>query len=117
MDCAQVIPCWIGFHTPSTSDRRGGPFINGQWSREGARIWVNGAEVVPPKWENAGYMPAKTSRDEKPLVNEGYAYREPMMVSFKQGWNRILVKSPRVKDSWKWMFTFLPLDTELNIEL
>ncbi|MCH7227372.1 family 20 glycosylhydrolase [Haloferula sp. A504] len=115
-DEAREIPCWIGFNTPSTSDRRAGPMISGKWSHEDGRVWVNGEELEPPRWENEGYMPAKTARDERPFVNEGYAYREPALVKLDKGWNRVLVKAPKTSKGWKWMFTFLPLEDDLKIE-
>ena len=108
----QEVPCWIGFNTPSTSDRRAGPMIAGKWSHEDGRVWVNGEAIEPPAWENAGPTPGK----EEPFTNEGYAYREPTMVSLQKGWNRVLIKAPRKKNGWKWMFTFLPLTDGLKIE-
>ena len=54
---------------------------------------------------------------EKPLLDEGYSFREPTLIPLKKGWNEVLIKLP-VKDfkgrSWdnpvKWMFTFAPID-------
>ncbi len=109
---AREVPCWIGFNTPSTSDRRMGPMVEGKWSHEDGRVWVNGEEVEPPEWTQAGAVPGK----EEPFTDEGYAYRDPTMVKFEKGWNRVLVKAPREKDGWKWMFTFLPLVDELKVE-
>ena len=107
---AREVPCWIGFNTPSTSDRRAGPAVAGQWSGEGGRVWVNGEEVPPPRWANAGYVPEQPWADERPFVDEGYAYREPARIALRKGMNRVLVKAPRKKGGWKWMFSFAPLD-------
>ncbi|MGZ3955084.1 MAG: beta-N-acetylhexosaminidase, partial [Flavisolibacter sp.] len=73
-------------------------------------IWVNGDRVEPPNWKHAG----QKGNSEKPLVDEGYEYRQPTMVLLKKGWNSVLIKCPvgsfKGKD-WqnpvKWMFTFV----------
>lgn len=111
-DEAREVPCWIGFNTPSTSDRRAGPMVDGKWSHEDGRVWVNGEAIEPPEWTHAGAVPGK----EEPFSDEGYAYRNPTVVAFEKGWNRVLVKAPRKNDGWKWMFTFLPLVDELKVE-
>ncbi|BCX46161.1 alpha-sialidase [Haloferula helveola] len=109
-DEAMDLACWIGFNTPSTSDRRCGPTVEGKWSHEDGMVWVNGNALAPPEWKNPSYKPKQTWADEVPFVDEAYAYREPTMVPLQKGWNRILVKAPRKRDGWKWMFTFLPLE-------
>jgi hypothetical protein len=110
------VPCWIGFNSPSTSDRRSGPVVAGQWSRGGGRVWVNGHEIPPPEWKNAGYAPKVMWDDERPFSNEGYACREPAKVRLVKGWNEVRVVAPCLKDDWKWMFTFLPLEPGLHCE-
>lgn len=115
-DVERVVPCWIGFNSPSTSDRRAGPVIAGKWSRADGKVWVNGVEISPPEWKNAGYMPKVMWDDERPFANEGYACREPSAIRLSKGWNRVLVKAPRAKGDWKWMFTFLPLDPAIRCE-
>ena len=115
-DSDRELPCWIGFNSPSTSDRRAGPVIAGKWSGGIGKVWVNGKEIPPPDWKNAGYLPKAMWDDEQPFANEGYACREPSIIRLRKGWNRVLVKAPRAKGDWKWMFTFLPLESGLRCE-
>lgn len=115
-ESAREVPCWIGFNSQSTSDRRAGPVMAGKWSRGGGRVWVNGIEIPPPVWENAGYAPKVMWDDERPFANEGYACRAPVRVRFEKGWNEVRVVAPCLKDDWKWMFTFLPLESGLRCE-
>jgi len=115
---AQTVGFWIGFNGPSRSDRRGGPNPQpGEWSTTGSRLWVDGAEVRPPKWQQPG--PVKGGV-EAPFVDEDYFYREPSRVALQQGWNKILVKAPRSATTWKWMFTCVPVvvngDTVREVE-
>ncbi len=107
---AREIDCWIGFNSFSTSDRRGGPVpAGGEWSNAGAKVWWNGVELRAPDWANAGYAPKQMWSDERPFADELYASRAPTRLKLKPGWNRVLLKAPRRKDGWKWMFTFLPV--------
>lgn len=115
-DSDRDLPCWIGFNSPSTSDRRAGPVIAGKWSCGDGKVWVNGKEIQPPDWKNAGYLPKVMWDDERPFANEGYACREPSAIRLHKGWNRVLVKAPRAKGDWKWMFTFVPLESGLRCE-
>ena len=61
-------------------------------------------------------MPKQMWADERPFVDEAYAFRKPTRVRVGKGWNRVLVKAPRRKGGWKWMFTFVPLEDGLRIE-
>lgn len=107
---AQTVGFWIGFNGPSRSDRRGGPNPSqGQWSTVGSRLWVNDAEIAPPVWKQPGAVKGGT---ETPLVDEDYFYRPPTPVALKSGWNKILVKAPKAKNTWKWDFTCVPVAVE-----
>lgn len=103
--------CWIGFHDWSRSaGRRGGPFPQqGQWHKTNPKVWVNGQEVSPPVWKNPGLA---ENTDEIPFTDENYFFREPVRIYLKKGWNQVLLKVPQDGTSWKWMFTFVPV--ELN---
>lgn len=105
----QETDCWIGFHDWSRSGgRRGGPFPQqGEWHTTHPRVWVNGKLVGPPVWKNPG-LPAAS--EEIPFEDENYSFRETTKISLKKGWNPVLLKVPQGGNSWKWMFTFVPLE-------
>ncbi len=102
---------WIGFHDWSRSGgKRGGPFPQqGQWHKTNPKVWVNGKEVSPPVWKNPGLT---EHTDEIPFSDENYFFREPAMINLKKGWNQVLLKVPQDGTSWKWMFTFVPVEKE-----
>lgn len=103
---------WIGFDNLSRSYASDSPAAH-SWDNRQSKLWVNGLEVAPPEWKQPGLR----GDLEKPLLDEGYSYREPTNIPLKKGWNEVLVKLP-VKDfkgrSWdnpvKWMFTFVPVE-------
>lgn len=103
---------WIGFNDFSRSTATNDP-KKGTWDNRQSKIWLNGNLIAPPQWKHAG---AK-GNSEVPLIDEGYSYRAPTKVSFKKGWNMLLVKLPvkgfKGKD-WqnpvKWMFTAIPVE-------
>lgn len=102
-------PFWIGFNDLSRSYASDTPDA-GTWDNRQSKVLVNGQEVKPPLWKNAGMK----GNMERPLVDEGYSYRKPTLVQLKKGWNTVLIKLP-VKNfsgkDWqnpeKWMFTFV----------
>lgn len=100
---------WIGFNGWSRSGgRRGGPSPNiGDWSITLPKVWVNNKEIAPPIWINPN-LGVKT--DLIPFTNEDYFYRNPTNIPLKKGWNKVLLKIPFAEPSWKWMFSFLPLE-------
>lgn len=102
---------WISFHDWSRSaGRRGGPFPEqGQWHKSNPQVWVNGVVVPPPVWDNPGM---KSSSDEIPFSDENYYFREPAQIKLKKGWNNILLKIPVTANTWKRMFTFIPVEYE-----
>ncbi len=109
----QEVGCWIGFQDWSRSGgRRGGPFpIKGQWHTTNPKVWINGEIIKPPVWKNPG-LPEKT--EEIPFSDENYFFRQPTNITLKKGWNTVLLKVPQGENSWKWMFTFVPVRMENN---
>lgn len=105
----QEVSFWISFHDWSRSGgRRGGPFPEqGQWHKTNPKVWVNHNEILPPLWNHPG-LPEKT--DEIPFTDENYSFRNPVRIGLKKGWNRVLLKIPQDGTSWKWMFTFVPVE-------
>ncbi len=109
----QTMPAWIGFHTWSRSDRRGGPApVQGEWHANKSWIRINGQLIAPPQWTNPS-LPINSL--ETPFTNELYSCREPSNISLKQGWNEVLLKIPHRKSDWKWMFTFAPVGDTKNL--
>lgn len=100
---------WIGFNNLSRSYASDSPKAR-TWDDRGSVIWVNDQVIEPPLWKNSGMA----GDMERPLVDEGYEFREPTRIVLKKGWNTVLVKLPigsfKGKD-WKnpekWMFTFV----------
>ena len=109
----QEVGCWIGFQDWSRSGgRRGGPFPEqGQWHTTNPKVWINRKLVEPPVWNNPG-LTEKT--EEIPFSDENYSFRKPTKIILKKGWNEILLKVPQGGTSWKWMFTFVPVQIEKN---
>ena len=109
----RVLPVWTGFHTWSTSDRRGGPTpAQGEWARKKPWIRVNGKFIAPPVWKNPS-VPVNSL--EIPITDENYSAREPCHISLNQGWNEVLLKIPHRAGDWKWMFTFIPIGDTTGI--
>ena len=83
---------------------------NGHWDRKGSRIWLNDTELIAPDWTNAG----KSIDNEVDLGNENFTAREPLQVTLRQGWNKVLVKLPYVSAPGvrlnKWLWTFVLTD-------
>ena len=106
---------WIGFHGWSRSGRRGGPTPKiGQWHTTNPKIWINNIEVKAPLWKQPN-LGANTS--EIPFKDEDYYYRAPSKVKLDKGWNKIVLKIPKTKDTWKWMFTCVPINiTEAGVK-
>ncbi|MET2986512.1 family 20 glycosylhydrolase [Aureibaculum conchae] len=104
---------WIGFQGWSRSGgRRGGPFPDqGQWHTTNPKIWVNDEEIGPPVWKQPGLG---TNTHEIPFIDEDYFYREPTKIDLKKGWNKVLIKIPHGGTSWKWMFTCVPVNIDVN---
>ena len=86
----------------------------GQWDYRHSRLWVNGAEVLPPAWEGN----TELADYQEPFGNANASGRQPQPVKLAKGWNDVLVKLPvgafSTKENrlTKWMFTcaFTTLD-------
>ncbi len=109
----QEMDFWIGFQNWSRSGgRRGGPTADmGEWHYTKPKIWVNDNEIQPPKWKQPGL---ESNTPEIPFVDEDYYYREPTKIQLQKGWNKFLLKIPQGGNSWKWMFTCVPVDIQEN---
>lgn len=107
----EEVDFWIGFQNWSRSGgRRGGPTANiGEWHSTKPKIWVNEMEIQPPVWQQPGL---ESNTPEIPFVDEDYYYREPTKIQLQKGWNKFLLKIPQGGNSWKWMFTCVPLDVQ-----
>jgi hypothetical protein len=105
----QEVDFWIGFQNWSRSGgRRGGPTADiGEWHYTKPKIWVNDNEIQPPKWKQPGLG---SNTPEIPFVDEDYYYRKPTKIQLQKGWNKFLLKIPQGGNSWKWMFTCVPVD-------
>lgn len=107
---------WIGFQGWSRSGgRRGGPTPNlGEWHYTHPKIWVNGSLVAPPIWQQPNLG---VETPEIGFVDEDYFYRTPTVVPLKKGWNNLLLKIPHGGNSWKWMFSCVPINrTKGNVK-
>lgn len=97
---------WFETQNYSRSERDQAP-PQGAWDWRGSRVWLNGAELLPPVWEgDTGEIGLETL-----FGNENCVGRPPMTVPLRAGWNWILVKlpvgaftTPQVR-LVKWMFT------------
>ncbi|MBQ3440438.1 MAG: family 20 glycosylhydrolase [Bacteroidales bacterium] len=79
----------------------------GQWDYRHSRLWVHGAEVLPPTWEGN----TELADYQAPFGNANASGRPPQPVKLAKGWNDVLVKLPvgafSTKENrlTKWMFT------------
>lgn len=79
----------------------------GAWDYRSSRIWLNGRELSAPEWTGRH---AQRSH-EIPLGNENVAWRRPIPVTLRAGWNQLLLKLPvgafKTPETRlvKWMFT------------
>lgn len=67
---------------------------------------MNDIEIAPPVWKQPNLG---TKTDEIPFIDEDYFYRAPTKINLKKGWNKVLLKIPQDTNSWKWMFTCIPI--------
>lgn len=104
----QTVGAWIGFHDWSRSaGRRGGPFPqDGEWHNTHPKVWLNGKPVTAPKWNKPGLA---SNTEEIPFTDENYFFRNPASIHLKNGWNQVLLKIPVKNETWKRMFTFVPV--------
>ena len=111
-----VITAWVGFDTPSRSNRRSdGIGEQGKWEWSG-RIFSGETEIFPPEpWNEPGkyrYHHNTWNRppNEEPYTDEQLFWmRKPAYIPLKAGWNTIRMECPRVFDANVWMAAFVPL--------
>jgi hexosaminidase len=103
---------WIGFYNISRSQASDSP-PKGSWDNRGSKVFCNSLEVLPPDWSR----PGQKGNMEIPLMDEGYEYRAPTIISLKKGWNTIVIKAPvgtTKSSNWhhpvKWMFTCIKVE-------
>ena len=114
----RVVGAWIDFTdfgSAYSRDPQGVPEV-GEWNHAGAKILVNGVEVPPPVWEDAGALPTfQRAGDneiswgndicERPLLDEGPTRRALTPVALKRGENRVrLVMPPPELGFWGGLF-------------
>ncbi|WP_346856317.1 family 20 glycosylhydrolase [uncultured Draconibacterium sp.] len=107
----QKLDVWIGFHDWSRSGgRRGGPFPDKkEWHNTNPKVWVNNQIIEAPNWQQPNL---KTQTEEIPFVDENYFFRQAQSIELKKGWNAVLLKIPIKNNTWKRMFTFVPVMKE-----
>ncbi|MCK3683212.1 family 20 glycosylhydrolase [Maribellus sp. YY47] len=107
----QSVGAWISFHDWSRSGgRRGGPFPeNGEWHNTHPKAWLNGELIAAPQWNNPSLA---SNTEEIPFTDENYFFRKPASILLEKGWNEVLLKIPVKNDTWKRMFTFVPVQDE-----
>lgn len=105
------VDVWISFHDWSrASGRRGGPFPEeGKWHKTDPRVWVNKIPIPAPAWDNPGMEAAS---EEIPFTDENYYFLEPTRMKLEKGWNEVLLRIPVTEDTWKRMFTFVPVEIQ-----
>ena len=107
----QTVGALIEFQNYSRSELDAVPAA-GQWDLYGSKIWVNGAEIPAPSYENTG---VSLSSKEVTQKNENFPAREPVSISLKKGWNKVFLKLPYINAAYrldKWMFTFVLTDAD-----
>lgn len=120
---ARAAGAWIGFtHFGRSGGRRRGVPDIGEWDAVSPRIRVevNGCEIPPPRWGNAGLRltatdPEEPTNDnvcETPFSNEEYWMREPARIDLRAGWNhvRILLPHSAERYAYNWSATFVPVE-------
>lgn len=111
----QEVGLWAEFQNYSRSEKDLPP-AQGTWDYKGSRIWINDAEILPPRWTAAHTV----ADNETPLGNENLTARPPIPVKLNKGWNKVLLKlpvgafhTPQVR-LVKWMFTAVFVTPEGN---
>ena len=119
----KTVGAWIGFtdYTRDHGRAYSAPTpAEGQWSRHGAKVEINGAEVPPPKWKKPGqkaggnvkYLLYVHELDEIPFEDEEYYMREPTPITLRKGWNHVKLTVPMTdpaRNHAPWVATFAPL--------
>lgn len=102
----------IEFYTYSRSGDEYAPRRD-SWDRRGSRIWLNGKEIVPPKWRQTDCAIPQDNPTHG-LENENLTARRPTPVHLQKGWNKVILKLPHANSGGtrrdKWQFTFVITD-------
>lgn len=102
----------IEFYTYSRSGNEKGP-KTGAWDRRGSKIWLNGAEIAAPVWEQPDAN-IQQNHATQGLTNENLTAREVVKVHLRKGWNKVFLRLPHVNNGGtgrdKWQFTFVLTD-------
>lgn len=109
-------PFMMGFDAPARSNRRfSGVPNNGEWSRCGTRIWVNGTEIKnPKKYKLAGERECKGNSwmgaiNEIPFDDEEIWWaQEPTKIPLRKGKNTIIIEQPYVGEYQTWGVNLIP---------
>ena len=112
---------WIDFTCFGSAYGRTSPTPDlGEWNKHGARIFLNGVEIPPPRWIQPN-MKATTPRIndqdvpwtddllDKPFADEGCARREPTPIVLKKGINIVRLVMPKKAGGSRWIGLFSPL--------
>ena len=111
------VKLWAGFDFPFRDNRlcKGIPQI-GKWDANGGNIWLNNNQIKPPKWNEPGkYSYRKetwfNSANEIPYKKEEFYWsRDPVSITLRKGWNKVLIRVPSVYKKQNWFFTFVPIE-------
>ena len=102
----QTAGALVEFQNYSRSENDLAPDL-GHWDRKGSRISLNGEDLQPPVWQNAG----RPITNETLLLNENLTARPPLAIKLRKGWNKVEVHLPYDNADGvrlnKWMFTFV----------
>lgn len=109
-DADREVGFWIQIDPPNASDRRDGPNPKrGQWNNDGAKIWINGAEVAPPAWKTPGQGAAGGPDKFRVALSDEFFFMRPAIpVKLKKGDNVVLLRLP--SGGKKWEFTCTPVE-------
>ena len=110
-----TITAWVGFEAPARSNRiSGGVGEQGQWEN-GGKVWVNGTEIVPPKWREPGKYKYNFNTWHKPeeelayTDEQFYFARETVKIPLTKGWNQVVLNCPKTFKGQRWSFAFIPV--------
>lgn len=103
----QTVPFWISAQWWELSNFHAGMNKPGEWHYSKPVFRVNGAVIEAPQWAVPNRKADYHATDG--FVDENYNFRKPTLIKLNQGWNEVLIKSPHVKGSRRWMFTFVPV--------
>lgn len=101
----QKVGLWFETQNYSRSEKDLAP-KQGKWDYRESKIWINQEEINPPAWTSVH----TEKSNEITLGNENMVVRDPIEVTLKKGWNKVLIKLPIGKFSipevrlTKWMF-------------